>query len=109
MRPFGHPTPRSFPRVGFALFRFLAARTNVRGVRERLGNLAHLIEGIAFVQAKMLPVIRTRLGPLDRDARQRFFGPLHVMPIRAGHGEDDWNARARTIARHARSLRSGSP
>ena len=72
--------------------RLLAARADVAGEAELGGELVHLREVVALVQAEPLRPLRCRLGPLDRDRLEPRPGELEVVQIRAGRFDAERDA-----------------
>jgi hypothetical protein len=67
----------------FARQPFVAARADVRGEAELVGEFAHLGIVVAAVEAEMLRPLLARLRPLDRDRLDRRPGELEVVYVRA--------------------------
>lgn len=78
----------------FARALFVAARADVRGEAEFLGELARLVVVVAAVETEMLRLVRRRRGPADRDRLQRAAQQLVVVYVRARRGDPERDARA---------------
>jgi hypothetical protein len=87
------PTPGAEAGLALERLRLLAAGADVGGEAEPGGQLVHLGEVVALVQAEPLRPLGCRLGALDRDRGDRRPGELEVVQIgsrRPGrsHGEE---------------------
>ena len=78
------PAASAEASLAFEGLRLLAARADVGGEAELGGELVHLGEVVALVQAEPLRPLRRRLRPLDRDRRDRGPAELEVVQVRAG-------------------------
>ena len=74
--------------------RLFAATADVCGERELLRERIHLRVVVALVEAESLRPLRSRLGPLDRDALDRVAGELEVVQVRARRRDPDRDALA---------------
>jgi hypothetical protein len=63
--------------------RLFAASADVGGEGKLGGELVHLGEVVALVEAEPLWALRGRLGPRDRDRLERRSGELEVVQVRA--------------------------
>ncbi len=88
--------PAACAEAGLALdrLRLFGAAADVGGERELLGELADLLVVVGGVEAEPLRRLRRRLGPLDRDARERVAGELVVVQVRARRRDPDRDALA---------------
>jgi hypothetical protein len=74
--------------------RLVAAAADVGGEGELRGELVHLWEVVALVEAERLRSRAGRLWPLDRDRVDRRPGQLEVVAVRAGRFDADRDALA---------------
>lgn len=82
MCPLHHPALCSLVRVLLQRLCFFASRADMSRVTEHLHKFPHLLVIVAFVQAKVLPVVRSWLGTADGDALQCRLGQFHIVPVR---------------------------
>jgi hypothetical protein len=61
--------------------RFLAAAADVRGERELLAELAHLVVVVAAIEVQPLRPLACGLGALDRDRLERGAAELEVVQV----------------------------
>lgn len=88
--------PAAGAHAGFAgqLLLLFSARANVRGERELLAELAHLVVVVALVEAETLRPRAGRLRPRDRDRLDRGAGELEVVQVRTRRRDPDRDALA---------------
>jgi hypothetical protein len=80
--------------LAFDRLRFFAAAADVGGERELRRELVHLRVVVALVEAESLRPLRSRLGPLDRDALDRGASELEVVQVCARRRDPDRDALA---------------
>src|SRR5262245_58077445 len=94
MCPLYHIAPGLVPRLAFELLRRFPLRWNMGGEAEGRNDFAHLVTGIALVQAEILRCRTVGRRALDRDTIERLRDHLHVGAVGPVHGQADGDAVA---------------
>lgn len=89
-----HPAPGAEAGLVLERPRLLATRPHMGSEAELLHKLVDLGEVVALVQAEALRMLLARVGPGDRDTRQRDAQELEVVDVRARDRESERDARA---------------
>src|SRR4051812_8015191 len=85
--PLHHPATGLEPRLPLQRLGLLASGPHMRREAELPDQLPGVVVVVTLVQTHPLRFLLRRLGTLDRDALQRRFGQLLVMPIGALDGQ----------------------